>query len=211
MPVTLIIPDFDRTLVMLRWIMSHGVSLFDGGDHTPELQHAFEGSFPTYRQHMDARRDPHVYPGREIITAYRDAVLTPLGIDPTKLAANVRALQMANETHSDDFEIGGNFNGSVCFGFLYVDEDQGSALSKFTREQQSQMASWQFNLPRALELSYYKIRFGFKPERSCDKQVRGGGTFSAPGFSQGFGSTAFLKFDGDRNRGQIRNFMYQES
>jgi hypothetical protein len=162
-PITLVMLDPERTVLMLNWIIKdHWMDLdawLDDKDDKPDSRKLSERVkklfelFPTLEHHTRIRRKHRDYEGKDLLYAYRDSVWSRF---PNVLKSeSFKSLRFTFGQWNDHIELHG-----AKFLFLF-DGEQGEALKLFTREQQEQIATWQINIPSAAQGTIY---FGLHPE-----------------------------------------------
>ncbi len=202
-PVTLVMFDPKRTLAMLRWILEcHWQNLDNylfNEDFFLERQKVQTTElfqlFPSLEKASRMRSQLGEYEGWELAYAYQVDVLNkfniPAGFDPMSIAWG---------QYNDHFELSYGLGGTKVrrmsddepeikclhhFAFL-VPVDQKDVLSHFTRQEQGNIATWQFRVHPESVVNQREVGLHLEPEHA-DWQGRKR-TYASLGVSNGFGA-----------------------
>ncbi|HLD17546.1 MAG TPA: hypothetical protein VJB99_00540 [Patescibacteria group bacterium] len=176
---TVVVFDFVRTLEMIRWIRcAHWSSLnyyLDELDDTWESQkrkswwmedvvgrtltHRLFEAYPNLLEHTRARRKNGNYEGWDLCQSYQEQVSNRFNLIGFNLLDIGHALRLAWRTYNDHLELGNQPFGYICR------TDQAEVLSRFSREEQEQIATWSVRLPKVTDRRDLDGLFiGFHPE-----------------------------------------------
>lgn len=200
-PVTLVMFDPKRTLAMLRWILEcHWQNLDDylKGEEFFSERHKVQTIelfklFPSLEAASRMRSQCGDYEGWELAYAYQVDVLQKI-----KLPTGFVPMTIPYGQYNDHFEFSDshhaltkkvNEDGPVVkclhhFAFL-VKADQKDVLSHFTREEQENIATWQFRVhPESVE---HQCEVGLHLETEHEEWQGRKRTYASLGVSNGFG------------------------
>ena len=201
-PVTLLMLDPARTLLMVKWILEcHWMDLanyigekrnlkIDGTFYRGkrrEITEALFARFPSLEEEFEWRiQRGDLYEGPDLLRSHHREVDEKYGHlqgnSPRFGGKKSRALAIELPQYNDHLEITG-----ASFAYL-VEADQKEVLSFFTREEQKTVATWQFRvLPESVD-HRWDIRVGIHPEDEHGHWERECVGATSLGFSQGFGA-----------------------
>ena len=190
-PITILIFDFKKMLSLFKWIINGNSNDLDEmfqGKRSKYFEHSlameFFENFPNLLHHVNRRLVGGEYPGRDILSAYHEDVLSPFWEKINDFPTLTKVgMEMLLGSYNKDLEISGLFSILPRFAFLFR-ESQKEVLSRFSREEQEHISTWQFQAP-IIWLDAPKVCF--YPEPSHEKMIYQGGVTSH-GFSHGYGA-----------------------
>jgi hypothetical protein len=154
-PVTVIMPDPERTLHMIRWICEgHWKDLdnwLDGKSQGGSLVNRLFQLFPALEHTSRERRQQRSYEGWDLCAAFKREVTDKLDI--LTAFPRSRPVTLAYRQFNNHLELNhehGEEAPTMALAFIVVGE-QGKVLSSFDRDTQgTKLASWQLHLPTAM-------------------------------------------------------------
>jgi hypothetical protein len=206
-PATLVMFKPEATLLMLTWITQgnwQDLNSFLANEQTvynqdrwPMIVDLFE-KFPSLRRATEERKRRQDYEGWDLLYAYQVDVLRgftiPQDFNPMYLGFGQYndhlELCPPNQVFGKAVTLDPNVGEVECLAHFafWVQADQAAVLSRFSREQQEQMATWQFHVhPDLLKGSPLPVDIGLHVESKHEAlQLRYPSRTSA-GLSRGFG------------------------
>jgi hypothetical protein len=206
-PVTLLMLDPDRTLLMIRWILEchwgdlgnyldvkRGVKI-DAAFHKGERQTTTEtlfAKFPSLEEETWKRIRGSLlwYVGPELFESHRRDVDQQYGHFKGGFGGfggkNFKALTVGWTQYNDDLEI--NYGKGFAY---FVEADQKEVLSFFTRAEQKTVATWQFRVIPETTNRLGHVNIGLHPESQHAHWERECVGATSLGFSQGLGAVMY--------------------
>lgn len=196
-PVTIVMLDPERTLVLLNWLLESDPVTLNSfirelSGENPEMEvdiwtrKLFE-LFPSLVEKEHERIRLNKYPGSELIEAYSEHVLKKF----PKIRTSSR-LEFEHGQYSSHVEF---WNNTVAYAVL---ASQKEVLKMFSRDEQEMLATWSFNIPKdylqvcinAGEFRSTKISFdvGFYSENEHELWKKEFPMMVSNGFSNGLGA-----------------------
>lgn len=210
-PVTILMLDPDRTMLMTRCIIEEEWSCLDlhlrwrdwahsnhMGDSLITLTEISGAGkllkvFPTLKQHLRERQFQGARIGSELENAYHDTVVNTFSKDVCNwleekcnrqgLAGNWQYNQDALALHTQQY--------------LYIFKgEQSEVLGHFTREEQTRIGTWQFHAPKILNWGVVGVRIGIHPETLHPVWQKRQPALTSKGVSHGLGAIILTDLPG---------------
>lgn len=209
-PITMVMVRPKVGLRLLKWMVTHKCEQLvqhikfrkglNEGVYDAELEELF-ATYPT----LEKRTEPwfsggcsHYWQGNSIFAGvYRDQRGDIF--DNFNLQAEG---EIGLGIHEDQLETKVLDGEGHYFAYVFIGKDQGEIMSKFKRDDQSDVATWQFDLP-TLDIGHLRssasVRFsndfviGLHPEDEHERWKDYNRSYVSKGFSQGFGAIIHRK------------------
>jgi hypothetical protein len=211
-PVTFVMFEPEKTMLMLRWVMNDSWQRLDeyleGKKVTTLTMELFE-AFPSLQQTARERWIRRDYEGWDLLMAHALDVIQKFPslskLDTIQIGRPVNLWKRFTVRYGDPYyndhlemqkeesrEVDGQY---VKYGrtFLYMfSGDQGEVLSHFTRDEQRSMATWQVYLPENMAPDRFgtkrlDIMAGIHPEADHGQYLEELPVYASRGVSHGWG------------------------
>ncbi|NIP33129.1 hypothetical protein GWN26_14200 [Candidatus Saccharibacteria bacterium] len=229
-PITIVMFDFPRTLTLIRWIRcAHWMDLdnyleelnqswtdglskkywFSSGNPSRTLTHELFKAFPSLKEYTLTRRQYREYEGWELVKSYYEHVLGKF--DHAKLRDIGQPLTLARDTYNDHLELYRGVGERMCLGYI-CRADQAEVLSRFSREEQKQIATWTIRMPKVnAENDFRGMFIGFHPEEGHDEWEAESSNLVSIGCHQDYGVVAMSRPYSDPLRDHTGRYHEQYS
>lgn len=201
-PVTLLIPELDVTLVMLRWMIEGCPNRT-----SVKLERTRMTLNPFFKALLEAGLISEPDESRfvsvgEAFTIHLEHALKPcartlhrgkhsdwpqcLKLDDSQLPSAIYS-EVRRHKRTTLTEVRNVLTGDVAF--LFHDQEQSEVLRHLTRSQQRRVSTWQFHLPRLVDKDSFSV--GLHPVDEHDAQKAKHPAFTSRGISRGYGARVF--------------------
>jgi len=224
LPRTIVMFGAPQTFTLLEWItcghwnnLNRWIDCKDGKIERGQLDlvgRVFE-AFPSLEKFTRLRQKRGDYEGWDLLYAYSDDVLSHY-----EIGDDLRGLHMF-DGYNDHLEIVGKYNAwPVELGlpkhyegnFIFIFEgEQDELLSRYSREQQKSIATWQLHVPtfvweKVRAMNVFKIELHLEEQREQRQRVQP--ALTSRGVSHGYGARLMVSNEGHRSCDQMLGEQY---